>query len=113
MITDSPVVSRGDFESATGWSLKPEGACKGDVCIPMPFEPGETVDVREMSEHMGLPLVHDRGAGLFSLGPESMSSRTLVTAEAPELELPDLEGEPFRLSGLHGKKVVLIAWAPY
>ncbi|MGD2102003.1 MAG: ResA-like WAxxUGC motif-containing protein, partial [Acidimicrobiia bacterium] len=92
---------------------KPEGACKGDICIPMPFEPGETVDVRKMSEHMGLPLVHDPEVGLFSLGPESLSSRTLVTAEAPELELPDLDGESFRLSSLRGQKIVLVAWAPY
>jgi hypothetical protein len=36
-----------------------------------------------------------------------------VSAESPELVLPDLEGNEFRLSTLREQKVVLVAWAPY
>ncbi|MEA3019919.1 MAG: Redoxin, partial [Actinomycetota bacterium] len=35
------------------------------------------------------------------------------TAEAPELTLPDLDGNPFSLSTLHGQKVLLVAWASW
>jgi peroxiredoxin len=37
----------------------------------------------------------------------------LATAEAPELTLPGLDGNPFRLSTLHGRKVLLVAWASW
>jgi peroxiredoxin len=37
----------------------------------------------------------------------------LTTAVAPELELPDADGNPFRLSSLRGQKVLLVAWASW
>ena len=42
-----------------------------------------------------------------------MSGRALATAEAAELELPDLDGNVFKLSSLRGKKVLLVAWASW
>ena len=62
---------------------------------------------------MGLPLVADEEHGLWALGPESIGGRALTTAEAPELVLPDLDGNEFRLSSLRGQKVLVYAWAPY
>jgi hypothetical protein len=60
-----------------------------------------------------MPLVHDEGAGLWALGPETLSGHALPSAEAPELVLPTIDGEEFRLSSLRGEKVLLVAWAPY
>jgi hypothetical protein len=104
-----------DFEAASGWSLKPQGACRGEVCVPLPpdaVQDGE-VDVAAVAEQLGMPLVHDAEAGLWSLGPETLSGHALPSAAAPELVLPTLDGEEFRLSSLQGRKVVLVAWAPY
>ena len=39
--------------------------------------------------------------------------RTLSTATAADPELIDRDGNPFRLSSLHGRKVLLVAWASY
>jgi peroxiredoxin len=39
--------------------------------------------------------------------------RVLSSARAPELNLPDLDGNTFKLSSLKGKKVLVYAWAPY
>jgi hypothetical protein len=60
-----------------------------------------------------MALVHDEGAGLWALGPESLGDRALLSAQAPEFVLDDLDGRPFRLSSLRGQKVLLVAWAPY
>jgi hypothetical protein len=104
-------MSRADFERRTGWTLKPEGACKGDLCVPMPDGGGETIDARAVADRLGMPLVPDEAHGLWALGPEA--GRVLPSAEAPDFTLPDWRGEPFRLSGLRGRKVVLVAWAPW
>ena len=113
MILDSLETDRASFEAGTGWQLKPEGACKGAVCIPLNPAPGTRVNVADVARQMGLPLVEDRESKLWALGPESIGGRALTTADAPELVLPDLEGNEFRLSSLRGQKVLVYAWAPY
>ncbi len=114
MLLKSKTVSRGDFERETGWQLKEEGACKGDVCIPLADDlKRDTLDVVELAEAMGLPLVKAENRDLWALGPESIGSRALTSAEAPDFELPDLDGNLFKLSSLRGEKVLLYAWAPY
>ena len=113
MIVEALEIDRSAFEAGTGWQLKPEGACKGDVCIPLNPAPGDRVSIAEIARQMGLPLVADAENGLWALGPESIGGRALTTAEAPDLVLPDVDGKPFRLSSLRGQKVLIYAWAPY
>jgi peroxiredoxin len=108
MILDQHTVSPTDFARSTGWSIKPQGACKGDACVPLP--PGD-LDVHVLSERLGMALVEDRG--LIALGPEVVSGRALTTAAAPDLVLPDVDGKPFALSSLRGQKVVLVTWASW
>ncbi len=113
MLLKSLTLSKQAFTLGTGWQIKPEGACKGDVCIPLPHAEGDDLDVPRLAQAMGLPLVHEPAHGLWSLGPESIGNRALVTARAPDLELPDLAGNLFNLNSLLGQKVLLYAWAPY
>ena len=37
-------LSADDAERATGWTLKPEGMCQDDLCVPLPVRDGR-VDV--------------------------------------------------------------------
>jgi hypothetical protein len=115
MISEQPFVSAEEIRRRTGWAIKPEGACKGDVCVPL--DPGAirdgSVDLYPFAERLGMPLLHDEPHGLWALGPESLGGRALTTATAPELVLPDLDGTPVALSSLRGQKVVLTAWASW
>jgi hypothetical protein len=111
VITESLAVDRRDFAAATGWEIKPEGACKADVCVPLAGR-GD-FDLVATAGRLGMAVVAEPAAGLWAIGPESLGGRALVSAEAPELTLDDLEGHEFRLSSLRGQKVVLVAWAPY
>ena len=116
MILDRLDIDQSAFEARTGWAVKPEGACKGDVCVPLP-EDARTEDGRldatVLAARLGMPLLHDASTGRWALGPASVTGRALDTAAAPELELPDVDGNPFKLSSLHGKKVLLVAWASW
>jgi peroxiredoxin len=112
VILDSLDVTADEFAAGTGWEITAEGACKGDVCVPLDGA-GEPFDLVRTAERLGMALVHDDAHGLWALGPESLGGHALTTVEAPELELPDLDGNSFKLSSLRGKKVLLVSWAPY
>lgn len=112
MILTVPRVRTDEFTARTGWELKPEGACRGDLCVPLPEADGEWLDATVLSRRLGMPLLRDEAAGLWCLGPES-TGPVLQQAEAPDLRLPDWRGEPFALASLRGQKVLLLAWASW
>lgn len=112
MILEQPRVGRDAFTNRTGWVFKPEGACRGDLCVPMPAPDGRELDAQVISERLGMPLIHDETSGLWCLGPESLG-RPLQVADAPSLKLPDWRGRPFELASLLGRKVLLLAWASW
>ncbi len=106
-------LDRQAFERGTGWALKPEGACRGEVCVPLPAGAvDDGVDVEAVAERLGMPLVRHSDE-LAALGPATFGGVVLASAEAPELVLPDLDGRPFDLASLRGQKVVMVAWSPY
>ena len=114
MILDSLAVDATAFTNRTGWVVKPEGLCKGDVCVPAPgVDRGDgTLDVEVLRDRLRMPLVHDEVHGLYALGPES-GGHSLTTARAPDLTLPQLDGSEFSLSSLRGRKIVMVAWASW
>ncbi len=114
MLLTTDKLDREGFERGTGWALRPEGACRGDVCVPLTqgANVDDAVDVEAIAGRLGMPIVR-HSETLASLGPATFGGTVLTTAEAPELILPDLEGNPFDLASLRGQKVVLVAWSPY
>ena len=113
MIIDVLNLDRADFETRTGWELKPEGACKGDICIPLgDVSITDTVDVARVAEKLRMPLVADDEHGIWSLGPQ-WGGKALESAHAPDLTLPDWHGQEFRLHSLRGQKIFLLAWASW
>ncbi len=111
MLLDSLDVDAERFAAGTGWQIKPEGACKGEVCVPLDRSGG--FDLVATAARLRMALVADPEAGLWAVGPESLGERALTSADAPELVLDDIDGHEFRLSSLRGQKVVLVSWAPY
>jgi hypothetical protein len=108
MIVDRLDEPPAELERWTGWAIKPEGACRGGVCVPL----AEPFDLRQLAERLGMALVHDEPRRLWALGPES-SGPALVDARLPDIVLPDRHGQEFALRSLRGTKVFMIAWASW
>ncbi len=113
-------VERADVERATGWAWKPEGLCRGDVCMPLPRRPdqpladGDRLDLAAVWRHAGWPVVHDAAGQVWVLGEgAAQRAAALASGEAPDFELPDLEGRLHRLSDYRGRRVFLVAWASW
>jgi hypothetical protein len=105
-----------------GWELKPEGLCRGPLCVPVP--PGASwmrgrgadvrVDVSGLSRHMGQPVAASPEHAAWSIGDaaEDLADR-LRSLDAPDFTLPDLDGRMHALSSFRGRKVFLLAWASW
>ena len=114
MILESLEVPTEEFHARSGWELRPEGACRGDRCVPVPGidSSAPTVDVQAFATALGMPVIHDAAHNLYSVGPES-GGNVLESAVCPDIVLPDIEGNDFALSSLRGRKIVLVAWASW
>ena len=102
-----------EFEHRTGWSVQPEGLCRGDTCVPLPPRAltDGLLDLPVVADQLRMPLVGDP-SGPYALGPPT-GTAALANATAPDLVLPDLHGQPFALRSLRGHKVLLLAWASW
>jgi len=111
--TDGLWLSAEDAERTTGWTLKPEGMCRDDLCVPMPVRDGR-IDVAAFWARLGQPVVHDAGGETWALGTgAAQRNEALAGLVAPDFTLPDLAGVPHTLSTLRGKKVFLCTWASW
>jgi hypothetical protein len=113
--SDGLWLSAADAERVTGWTLKPEGMCRDDVCVPLAeaVKAGR-VDVAQFWRLLGRPVVHDATQQVWALGAGAdQRNAELAALSAPDFTLPDLAGEPHTLSALRGNKVFLATWASW
>ena len=112
-------LDRKELRQVTGWELKPEGLCRGEVCVPLPahsekYVDGENVNASGLWTALDRPVLHDRAHSTWLLGESAADrSRQLETLEAPDFTLPDIEGKLHSLSDYRGKKVFLSTWASW
>ena len=114
--TDGLCVSPADAERATGWTLKPEGMCRDDLCVPLRegMRRGDRIDLAAFWRALGNPVVHDVREEIWALGAGADErNATLAGLDAPDFTLPDLAGKAHRLSALRGRKVFLCTWASW
>jgi hypothetical protein len=113
-------LSPAELETVTGWSSKPEGLCRGSVCVPIPpgrereFLRGSQIDVAAFWRHLGHPLAHSDDGGIWVLGTSATDrAAALRSLQAPDFTLPDRSGRRRSLSEHRGKKVLLVSWASW
>lgn len=113
-------VDAGDLTAATGWTLKPVGLCRGDVCVPLLGravthpEDGTRIDLARWAEALGLLVALDEAESVAALAPTAESRRReLGDGRAPSLTLPDVDGNPVSFDDFSGSKRVLVTWASW
>ena len=107
---------------ATGWTLKPEGLCRDDVCVPVRDrdallagnpDTGE-IDLAAFAVALGRPCAVDAEEEVIVLGePASAVAERLRSLEAPDVTLADLDGAPVALSEYAGRTRILVTWASW
>ena len=115
---DTIRLTREALERATGWTLKPEGLCRGALCVPVrpgaALESADGVDLAAVAAALGRPLALDPAERTAYLGVgASDRARALAALEAPDFTLPDLDGRLHSLREHRGKKVLLVAYASW
>lgn len=107
------------MEEATGWTLKPEGLCRGDACVPLPgdgswLDAEGRVELTAFAARARRPVIADEARGVWGFGePAESRDARATSAQAPDFTLPDLDGTPVSLSDFRGRKVFLLSWGSY
>jgi len=114
MLLERLDIAPDELRASTGWDIKPEGACKGEECVPLAgvTSTDGRLDARAFADAMGMPLVGDEQHGRWALGPRS-GGHVLSTADVPTIVLDDFDGNAFDVARLRGRKVLLVAWASW
>jgi hypothetical protein len=101
-----------------GWELKPEGLCRGDVCVPVlgrlaPAGDGR-IDLVTAAALLRRPALVDADANAVVIGASADDrQRALEGKLLPEISLPDLDGVVHHVDEWAGKKKLLVAFASW
>jgi hypothetical protein len=115
-VDGSVLVVPSALPDAIGWSLKPEGLCRADVCVPVrdraALFAGDRLDLGGVAAALDRPYLHEDGVAVVG---EPRLTRRLATdgLQAPPFTLPDLDGERHSLEEWHGRKKLLVAFASW
>jgi hypothetical protein len=112
------LVTRDGLGDALGWTLKPEGLCRDDVCVPVrdrdALVAGERVDLGAAAAALGRPTVIDADLGIVAVALDRERRVTaLQSLVAPDVTLHDLDGVPHALSQWRGQKRLLHAFSSW
>ena len=117
---DALLVRPEDLVTINGFEVKPEGACFEDLCIPLtdnlvPEHKGQQwFNLTAFADLLEQPWVADVSARVWSFAemPAKRES-TMVSAQAPDLEVTDRSGKVIRLADLKGKKALIVTWSSW
>ena len=108
-------IHAGDLPRVNGFELTPHGACRGDLCIPVPDDMvrGDLFNLTAFATQTGQAVAADPEARVWSVGampaPGGLSSSRI----APDVTVPDRLGRPVHLAGFRGRKALVVTWASW
>ena len=111
-------ISNSVLEQATGWSLKPEGLCRDQVCVPVrnavALNKGNQINLAEFARLMKLNILIDAQRKIVALGEQAENrSASMSTLDAPDFTLPDIHRRQVSFSDYNRRKRLLLAWSSW
>ena len=107
-------VRAADLPRINEFELKPQGACRADMCIPVAktLKNGPWFNLTGFSRKLGQAYVTD--SGVWSFGDIPVMRGSFYSSRiAPDFAVPDRTGKIVHLSDFRGKKVLVFTWASW
>jgi hypothetical protein len=107
-------VRAADLPRINEFELKPQGACRAELCIPVTkaMRQGEYFHLSAFARKIGEAYVADSGVWSFGEIPVLTGAYT-ESRQAPDFAVPDRAGKIVHLKDFRGKKVLVVTWASW
>jgi hypothetical protein len=115
-VRDALWVRKSDLPRINEFEVKPQGACRADLCIPIPKEMirSDYFNLTAFARKAGQASVVDVDERVWSFGEiQALRGSFLDSRIAPDFGVPDRTGRPVHLSSFRGKKVLVVTWASW
>ena len=109
-------IRKRDLVRVNGFELKPQGACRADLCMPIPksMTRGNYFNLTAFAKKAGQAVAADTGARVWSFSEMPALGGGLANSRvAPEFEVPDRLGRPVHFARFRGKKALVVTWASW
>jgi hypothetical protein len=103
-----------DLPRINEFEVKPQGACRADVCIPLSktLKNGDWFNLTGFAHKIGETVVADQN--VYSFGEIPVLRGGFYNSRiAPDFAVPDRKGKVIHLSDFRGKKTLVITWASW
>jgi hypothetical protein len=107
-------VRAADLPRINEFELKPQGACRADMCIPVAktLKSGPWFNLTGFSRKLGQAYINDQGVWSFGEIPV-MRGGFYNSRIAPDFAVADRTGKIVHLSDFRGKKALVFTWASW
>lgn len=103
-----------DLPRINEFELKPQGACRADMCIPISrsLKAGPWFNLSAFARKLGQPVVQE--SSVWSFGEIPVLRGNFYNSRiAPDFAVSDRKGRTVHLSDFRGKKALVITWASW
>lgn len=117
-VGDRLLVSESELGRVTGWDLKAQGLCRGEVCVPVrdrsALGPDGWIDLEHLASAIGHPIAIEPSLASVAIGePAAVRGASLSSLEAPDITLPTVGGGATSIREHPGKKRLVVSFSSW
>jgi hypothetical protein len=114
VVDDNLWIKQKDLPRINKFEVKPQGACRADVCIPLSktLKNGDWFNLTGFAHRIGETVVAEKS--IYSFGEIPVLRGSFYNSRmAPDFAVPDRQGKLVHLSDFRGKKALIVTWASW